>query len=86
MMIEFILDASEMEHPEPFEKATAILAQMKQGEYLHMLHRRIPFPLFDFCKALPLEYSLKEGDTTAYEIIIYFKDDFETLQQEGILS
>ena len=85
MLIEHTLDASTMEPPEPFEKATAILAQMKPGEYLKMLHRRVPYPLFDFCKNFPLCHSVTEGAAVAYEIIIYFEDDKDLLKQAGIL-
>lgn len=85
MLVEHVLDASEMEHPEPFEIATAILAKLERGEYFRLLHRRIPYPLFDFCKGLSLEYEVKEGVSTAYEIIIYFERDFDTLKEEGVL-
>ncbi len=85
MLVEHVLDASEMEHPEPFEISTAILVKLERGEYFRLLHRRIPYPLFEFCKGLSLEYEVKEGDSTAYEIIVYFKEDFNVLKEEGVL-
>lgn len=85
MLHEQFLDVSELEAPEPFERATALLLQMKPGEYLRLLHRRVPYPLFDFCKQLSLTYAVVEGTSCAWEIIIYFVDDSDSLQHAGIL-
>ena len=86
MLVEHVLDASEMEHPIPFEKSTAICVEMKPGEYYRMLHRRIPYPLFDFIKHLSLNYVVTQGQKTAYEIIIFFPEDLEELQRCGVLK
>ena len=69
------LDASEMEPPEPFERATAILLHLQRGEYLRMAHRRIPWPLFDYARELSLEYRVQRGETTEYEILIWHRED-----------
>ncbi len=82
---ELLLDASELEPPEPFQKATALLRSMPEGVYLRMLHRRIPYPLFDHCKNLDLKYKTLDGKRTAYEIIIYYDNDETQLKDEGIL-
>jgi len=74
-----------MAPPEPFEKATAILRQLQPGQYLHMQHRRAPWPLFDFCRELSLHYSCEEKSASVYEIFIYFPDDEKTLIKEGVL-
>jgi len=81
---EFFLDATEMAPPEPFEKATAILRQLQPGQYLHMQHRRIPWPLFDFIRGLSLQCSYVESAPSVYEIYVYFLEDEETLKEEGI--
>ena len=39
------LDARFMEHPEPLEKAIAILRELDRDAYLYMLHRKEPIPL-----------------------------------------
>ena len=85
MLVETMLDAREMAPPEPFDKATAVLRQMQPGHYLRMLHRRVPYPLFEFCRALSLTYSVNEDDATAYEVIIYFPADEQALRQGGVL-
>ncbi|MBT4518890.1 MAG: DUF2249 domain-containing protein [Halieaceae bacterium] len=82
---ELTLDAREMEPPEPFEKATAILRQLKPGQYLRMQHRRVPYPLFEFCKDLSLLHQVEEVAIAACEVIIYFPEDADALQREGVL-
>jgi hypothetical protein len=85
MLVEVTLDASEMEPPEPFDRATEILRQMAPGQYLRMLHRRVPYPLFEFCQAMSLSHSVIKGTATAYEIIVYFPADEQALRQGGVL-
>ena len=85
MPVETTLDAREMAPPEPFDKATAILRQLQPGQYLRMLHRRVPYPLFEFCRAMSLAYTVNEDADAACEIIIYFTADEQALRQGGIL-
>lgn len=86
MLVQLVLDASGMEPPLPFEKATDMAANLRRGEYLRMLHRRIPYPLFDFVNGISLGYSLKNGKDSPYEIIVFFPDDMDQLVKEGIVS
>ncbi len=74
-----------MEPPEPFDTATEILTKILPGEYLEMLHRRVPYPLFDICTKLSLNHAVEEKGSTNYRIIIYFDDDVMTLKAEGVL-
>ena len=85
MLVEVVLDASEMEPPEPFDRATGILRELEPGQYLRMLHRRMPYPLFEFCQAMSLTYTVIEGGVAACEIIIYFPADEQALRREGVL-
>jgi len=85
MLVETMLDATDMAPPEPFDKATAILRQMQPGQYLRMLHRRVPYPLFEFCRAMSLEYTVNEDTAAACEVIIYFPTDEQALRQGGVL-
>ena len=86
MLVEHVLDASELEHPIPFEKSTAIVSEMKVGEYYRMLHRRIPYPLFDFIKNRSLQYVVTSGKVAAYEIIIFFPENLEELIKEKVIN
>ncbi len=74
-----------MEPPEPFGIATKILTEMQPGEYLEMLHRRVPYPLFDICTKLSLSHSIEEKEASSYRIVIYFDDDGVALKAEGAL-
>jgi len=85
MLVETTLDARDMAPPEPFDKATAILRQLRPGQYLRMLHRRVPYPLFEFCRAMSLAYAVQEEAPAACEIIIYFPADEQALRQGGVL-
>lgn len=79
------LDARTLEPPEPFVKACAILQEMKQGEFLHMFHRRMPYPLFDYCKTHQLSYQIVRDDDSGCELIVYFESDADSLMSEGML-
>ena len=85
MPTEVRLDARELEPPEPFERATSLLRQLEPGHYLRMLHRRVPYPLFDFCQAMSLAFSVVENSAAACEIIIYHPADEQALRQGLIL-
>ena len=85
MAYEFKLDAREMAPPQPFDEATAILRGLERGQYLRMLHRRAPYPLFDFCRALLLDYSVKETSAGEFVIIVYHAGDEISLREAGVL-
>lgn len=85
MSTEITLDAREMEPPQPFEQATEILRQLQPGQYLRMLHRRAPYPLFEFSQAMELACEVLENSPATYEIIFYFPTDKQALQQDGVL-
>jgi hypothetical protein len=75
MLVEKFIDASEMEPPEPLERALSVLAELQPGQYLHMLIGRIPYPLFDYCSRHSLEYRVRTGDTAGYDIYIWNRAD-----------
>jgi TusA-related sulfurtransferase len=85
MLRKHFLDAQEMEPPEPFDMAAEILTKMQPGEYLEMLHRRIPYPLFEICKKLSLSHSIEEKEASSYRIVMYFDVDGMALKEEGTL-
>jgi len=85
MLVQTMLDARDMAPPEPFNQATAILRQLQPGQYLRMLNRRVPYPLFEFCQAMSLAYAVNENAAASYEIIIYFSVDEQALRQGGVI-
>ena len=44
-MTKIFLDAREMEHPVPLEKAIDALKRLNESSYFYMLHRKEPIPL-----------------------------------------
>jgi hypothetical protein len=46
-MDKILLDARELEHPKPLEKASKILQKLDNSSYMYMLHRKNPIPLLD---------------------------------------
>ncbi|RLQ21057.1 DUF2249 domain-containing protein [Seongchinamella sediminis] len=79
------LDAREMAPPEPLQRATEILHQLAPGTYLHMLHRRIPYPLLDTAQGLSLKSQVIESGEADYTIIIFDPADRLALQAAGVL-
>ena len=77
-MEEILLDAEVMEPPEPLQKATLILQQLKPGQYLRMLHRRLPYPLFETCPQLAISYRHIAGQNSQQIILFWRSDDLAT--------
>jgi len=44
-LTKIFLDAREMEHPIPLEKAIDALKRLNENSYFYMLHRKEPIPL-----------------------------------------
>lgn len=85
ILTEILLDARELEPPEPFERACDILAQLKPGEYLKMLHRRIPYPLLASCASLSLQHVVTALSPEQYQVVIFFDSDCVALKKAGLL-
>ena len=66
----YILDARCMEHPEPLEKAIAIIRKLDDTNYLYMLHRMQPVPLIALAKEHNLNYLSICDDNEIWHILI----------------
>ena len=64
------LDAREMEHPEPLEKAMKIIKSLNEHSYFYMLHRKSPLPLIDLAKKHLLNVLTKEDENKQWHILI----------------
>ena len=63
-MTKIYLDAREMEHPKPLEKAIVALRELGDNEYFYMLHRKNPIPLISLAEGQnykSLTYEESEG-------------------------
>ena len=64
------LDARTMEHPEPLERAIAILRELDDNGYLYMLHRKEPAPLLALAREHRLRYMSRQTAEEEWHILI----------------
>lgn len=72
-----VLDVSGLEPPAPLERVLTELEDLAPGEYLRMLHRREPSLLYPILEQRGFAYRAGPGRTTAFEILIWHRDDAE---------
>jgi len=65
----FFLDARELEHPIPLEKAIDALKQLDDKSYFYMLHRKEPIPLLALASEHNLNFISKE-ENRVWHILI----------------
>ena len=72
---ERVLNVSELEPPEPMERALEATEILAPGQYLRILHNREPFPLYTILEENGYKHRIREGQETLFEIFIWRKDD-----------
>lgn len=77
---EILLDATTLEPPEPLKRALQILQHLQPGQYLRMLHRRLPYPLFDACKQIGIEHRHLADERSTWIILFWRSDDSATAE------
>lgn len=77
MAKELRIDVRELEPPEPLELALQSAHALQTGEYLRMLHRREPFPLYQLLRQDGFVYFARAGRESPFEILIWHPDDEE---------
>jgi hypothetical protein len=77
---EILLDASALEPPEPLQRALQILHELSPGQHLRMLHRRLPYPLFDSCQQLGIDHRHFGGPQSTWTILFWRSDDPATAE------
>ncbi len=75
-MNKIVLDSRKMQHPEPLEKATDILNNLKDGDYLYMINNKNPMPLFPIAEARGL-VSVSVEEDNIWHIIISANRDID---------
>ncbi len=69
-MERLFLDARELEHPIPLERAIEALRKLEEGRnYFYMLHRKEPIPLIEMAKAQGFNVYKKE-ENNRWHILI----------------
>ena len=66
-----IIDARNMEHPEPFERVIAALADLAEGERVMLIINREPKPLYRFLLNNAYEYKMTTFPDGRFEIEIW---------------
>ena len=79
MAKEIVLDVHDLQPPQPMEKAIDALDKLTDGEYLKMIHRMQPFPLFNILTENNFKYRVKPGEK-GFDIYIWKIDDKESEQ------
>ena len=69
-MQKILLDAREMEHPEPLQISLTHLRTMKNNEYLYMINRRKPIPLIEIVKEKEFFYITHQDSKEIWHILI----------------
>lgn len=75
MSAERLLDVSALDPPEPLERVLAALEELGEGEYLHVQHRREPFPLYPLLEERGFAYFARPGRDIPIEVFIWRRDD-----------
>ena len=71
------LDARELEHPKPLERAISALRELNDENYLYMLHRKHPIPLIDLAGEQGFQTLCREDDMGNWHILIAKSLDIE---------
>ncbi|RKZ47679.1 MAG: Clp protease ClpB [Candidatus Parabeggiatoa sp. nov. 3] len=72
-----VLDVSQLEPCEPMERILAALPDLHSGEYLHVLHRMEPYPLYSILTQDGFVWLTQLGDKVPVEIYIWRSTDAE---------
>ncbi len=78
MPVEHILDVSQLEPCEPLERTLVALTTLPVGEYLKVLHRMEPYPLYQILSKQGFAWRTQPGDATPVEILIWHRGDGAT--------
>jgi uncharacterized protein (DUF2249 family) len=87
MAKEIVLDVHEMQPPAPMELAMDALQRLQAGEYIKMIHRMQPFPLYNMLYDNGFTVKAVTGTVSAFDIYIWKTDDRDSARAiEKILA
>ena len=69
-MRKIFLDARELEHPKPLEKAIVALRELDDKSYFYMLHRKNPIPLLSLAEGQNFKLLTYEESEGIWHILI----------------
>ncbi len=71
MKREVLIDARDLDPPEPMERVFAALDSLRHGEYVRCLLPREPLPLYPLLRQQGYRYQTRVLEGNGYEILIY---------------
>jgi len=69
-LTKYFLDARELEHPEPLERAIEMLKDLDENSYFYMLHRKEPIPLLALAGEHNLNFISQQAEDENWHILI----------------
>jgi len=87
MAKEILLDVHELQPPAPMELAMDALQKLQAGEYVKMIHRMQPFPLYNILYDNGFKFKAVPGTVSAFDIYIWKANDKDSsMAIEEIIS
>ena len=80
MSREVLLEVHDLQPPLPMEMALDALDTLKTGEYIRMVHRMQPFPLYKILDENGFRYRVTISTKSAFDIYIWHAEDKKTDQ------
>ena len=72
---EIVVDVHELQPPEPMQRALDALDTLTEGQYLKIIHRMQPFPLYDILSDNGFKYKVVDGEVSAFDIYVWRTKD-----------
>ncbi|MCB1857931.1 MAG: DUF2249 domain-containing protein [Gammaproteobacteria bacterium] len=73
--MERLLDVSQLEPCEPLQQTLSAVADLGEGDFLRVLHRRDPLPLYPLLEQAGFGWLTRAGSPGNYEIYIWRHTD-----------
>jgi len=68
---DILVDARELEPPEPLERVLTALEQLQPGQRLRFLIHRQPYPLYDLLRRYHYQFSTQALADGSFEVLIW---------------
>lgn len=72
---EIVIDVHELQPPEPMQRALDALDSLTDGQYLKIIHRMQPFPLYDILSDNGFKYKVTDGEISTFDIYVWRAKD-----------
>ncbi len=70
-----VLDVSGLPPPEPLLHILDAIERLDDGDYLHVLHHREPFPLYEILNGQGYAWLTRPGRQVPFELFIWRRGD-----------